>query len=197
MAARNSLTHRLGSKNPEAGTQSFNIYLVGFMGSGKTSVGRRLAELLGWTFLDLDEEIEKREGKSITEIFRLWGEEHFRSLEREELERECQKRRTVIALGGGTFCNAENRESTTCTGISIWLDAPIELLTARCGACPGSRPLYAGKDEMAMLLARRLPDYAQAQVRVPVGNLDVDELAREILVEITRYQSSSHKHSLQ
>src|SRR5512136_2261829 len=133
MTARNASTNSTGSKNPEVSTHSSNIYLVGFMGSGKTSVGRRLAELLGWTFVDLDEEIEKRAGQSIPEIFRLRGEKHFRSLEREELERECRGSNTVIALGGGTFCSTENRETITRTGISVWLDAPIELLSARCG----------------------------------------------------------------
>jgi shikimate kinase len=181
-----------GSERSEVGTRRSNLYLVGFMGSGKTSVGRRLAELLGWTFLDLDEEIEKREGKPIPEIFRLRGEKHFRSLERQELGRASQGGRTVVAVGGGTFCSVENQEIITRTGISIWLDAPIELLFARCSASPALRPLFTGMDEMTKLLERRLPSYAQAKARVPVGSLSIDELAKRILAEIKQHEAPSY-----
>ncbi len=180
------------SEKSEADTRRSNLYLVGFMGSGKSSVGRRLAELLGWIFLDLDEEIEKREGKPIPKIFRLWGEEQFRSLERQELGRASQGSRTVVAVGGGAFCSVENQEIITRTGISIWLDTPIELLFARCSACPALRPLFAGMDEMTKLLERRLPSYAEAQVRVPVGSLSIDELAHRILAEIRQHELPSY-----
>ncbi len=191
MARKSAGSDRGGSEKPGVNAARSNLYLVGFMGSGKTSVGRRLAELLGWTFLDLDEEIEKCEGKSIPEIFRQQGEGHFRSLEHRELVRACLGTRTVVALGGGTFCHAKNREIITRTGLSIWLDAPIGLLLARCGACPDSRPLFAGIDEMTTLLERRLPAYAQAEVRVPVDTLSIDELARRIIAEIREHAAPS------
>ena len=179
-------TEGADSGKPGIGAGRSNIYIVGFMGSGKSSVGRRLAELLGWAFLDLDEEIEKQEGKPIPEIFGLQGENHFRSLERRELGTASRRSRTVVALGGGAFCSTESQEIIAHTGISIWLDAPLEILFARCSACPSLRPLFAGIDEMAKLLERRIPSYTRAQIRVPVGSRSIDELARKILTEINQ-----------
>lgn len=117
------------------------------MGCGKTSVGRRLAELLGWTFIDLDEEIEKRIGQTIREVFAQRGEAHFRAIEREELSRVSRFEKAVIALGGGAFCSAENRKITESTGVSIWLDVRMEVLFPRCVGNP-ARPLFTTRDGM-------------------------------------------------
>lgn len=163
-----------------------NLYLVGFMGAGKTEVGRRLAELLGRPFIDLDLVIEKQEGASVAEIFRRRGEAYFRSLERVALQRVSEAQNTVAAVGGGVFCSAENQETIAHTGTSIWLDAPIELLFARCSADPAMRPLFAGIEEMGRLLESRRPSYAKAQLHIQVGNLSVDDLARRILNEIRK-----------
>ncbi len=168
------------------------LYLVGFMGSGKTTVGRRLAELLGWGFVDLDREIEKAAGMTVAEIFRLRGEEHFRSLESGELGRASAGERTVIALGGGTFCNAENADVMRRTGISIWLDAPVGLLYERCSLCPSTRPLFAGLEEMSALLQRRIPAYSRADLHVPVGGMNIDEVARRIADELRGRYASMH-----
>jgi shikimate kinase len=156
------------------------IYLVGFMGSGKTSVGRRLAGLLGWSFVDLDDEIEKRAGTRIRDLFRIHGEEHFRRLERQELERMCEISQAVVALGGGAFCSDENQELIARYGVTVWLDSPLDLSTARCGD-DDSRPLAGSPEEMANLLERRRPFYARAMLRVGTADRPVDDVAREII----------------
>ncbi len=163
------------------------IYLVGFMGSGKTTIGRRVAELLGWTFVDLDEEIEKAEKMAVAEIFRSRGEEYFRSLERRELGRVSAAARTVVAVGGGAFCDDENLEVFRRTGLSIWLDAPVEVLLKRCSPYAETRPLLGGPGEMSELLRRRVRYYAQADMRIQVGSLNAEELAHCILDELRRY----------
>lgn len=159
------------------------VYLVGFMGSGKTSVGQRLAELLGWKFIDLDQEIETREGGSIRELFRREGERYFRSLECEELRRVSAVQRTVVALGGGAFCSEQNQRIVRATGRSIWLDAPIDFLYARCSG-DSSRPLFSTLHEMEQLLDRRRPFYEKATLRLVVSERSVDEIARLILEKL-------------
>ncbi len=149
------------------------------MGSGKTSVGRRLAEILGWFFVDLDSEIERRRGTTIREIFRCQGEIFFRRLEREELMEASRRRDAVIALGGGTFCTPDNQAIVRATGASVWLDVPIELLFARCSG-DLSRPLFTNREEMVTLLERRLPFYRDADFRLAAGNLTIDAAAERI-----------------
>ena len=157
-----------------------NIYLVGFMGAGKTSVGMRLAELLRWDFVDLDQRIEEREGRSIREIFSVEGEAYFRDREREELARAALKRQIVVALGGGAFVDDRNRETIALSGTSIWLDATMDTLYPRCADDP-SRPLVAARGEMEQLLERRRPYYEQAALRIEVDGRTVDDLARSIV----------------
>jgi shikimate kinase len=160
-----------------------NIYLVGFMGAGKTSVGMRLAELLHWDFIDLDREIEKREGRPIREIFRMEGESHFRRLERAELERVCRLESKVVALGGGTFVDGGNRETIGGSGVSVWLDASMDVLYPRCSGDP-LRPLATSRGEMEQLLLSRRPHYEQATIRIEVDGLTIDELADRIRDEL-------------
>jgi shikimate kinase len=153
------------------------------MGSGKTSVGRRLAELLGWSFVDLDDEIEKRAGMRIRELFRIHGEEHFRRLERQELAQTREISQAVVALGGGAFCSDENRELIAPFGVTVWLDSPFELSIARCGD-DGSRPLAGSPVEMAKLLERRRPFYARASLRVETAGRPADDVAHEIVQRV-------------
>jgi len=160
------------------------VYLVGFMGTGKSAVGARLAELLGWNFIDLDEAIESRAGTTITQIFSLQGEACFRALEREELWRASEQRHTVVAVGGGAFCSSENQEIITVTGISVWLDVPMDLIIARCSSDGNERPLFATIQEMAELMELRRPFYEKAQLRVEVAGTGVDALARRIMEEV-------------
>jgi shikimate kinase len=171
------------SKKPEWMKTSI-VYLVGFMGAGKTEVGRRLSELLGWSFVDLDHEIEKRAGIPISEIFRQHGEAHFRVMEREELKRVCRAKDAVVALGGGAFSSDENREDIFRTGIAVWLDVPLEVLHARCRRDPSSRPLFDTKEAMATLLKQRLPHYAEAQLHVRAADCSIEDLAHQVLEEL-------------
>jgi shikimate kinase len=157
------------------------VYLVGFMGTGKSAVGARLAELLGWNFIDLDRAIERRAGTTIAQIFSLQGKACFRALEREELRRASEQEHTVVAAGGGAFCSSENQEIIASTGISVWLDAPMELIFARCCADDDERPLFATMREMAELMELRRPFYEKAQLRVEVGGMGVEDLTRAIL----------------
>src|SRR4026207_369314 len=115
------------------------IYLVGFMGSGKTTAGGLLARKLGWSFIDLDHEIERGEGRSISDIFRVSGEPHFRRLEREYLERLSHTSRGVIALGGGTFIDPDNRKLAEDTGLTVWLKVSFDKLVHRV-KMEGTRP---------------------------------------------------------
>jgi shikimate kinase len=156
-----------------------HIYLVGFMGVGKTSVGQRLAQLLGWTFIDLDTGIEEREGVPIREIFNRRGEPYFRDIERAELVEVSRRENAVVALGGGGFCTDENQSIVKSTGISVWLDVPMELLHARC-AGDAKRPLFTTREEMESLYRRRLPHYQKADIHIDIGNLTVDAAAEEI-----------------
>jgi shikimate kinase len=157
------------------------IYLVGFMGTGKTSVGRCLAEFLGWSFTDLDASIERREGIPIREIFRLKGEPYFRGIEREELRKLSFLRESVVALGGGAFCSDENIAIVKASGISVWLDLPLESLQDRC-VSDGTRPLFTTPEETEALFRSRLPSYSKADLRLELKDLTVEDAARQILV---------------
>src|SRR5438093_89673 len=101
--------------------QPSRVYLIGFMGAGKTSVGRLLAKKLGWKFIDLDKEIEQKEKRPIAEIFREQGEPHFRILENKYLKQISTAKRAVIALGGGAYVDAQNRQVADSSGLTIWL----------------------------------------------------------------------------
>ncbi len=156
------------------------VYLVGFMGAGKTCVGMRLAHMTGYAFVDLDCEIEARAGQRVRHIFSRHGEPHFRRLENEELGRVSALRRQVIALGGGAFCSPANREIVRRTGTSVWLDAPLHTLLSRVGQ-DEARPLLASRPQMEKLLESRRPLYAEADIRVDVSDRTVDEIARCII----------------
>jgi shikimate kinase len=175
------MTPETTTRSPEpAGRRYSNIYLIGFMGTGKSSVGLRLAERLGWAFCDLDSEIERVTGESVSNIFRNRGEARFRRLESDELRRVSASPGTVVALGGGAFCSEENRRVTAETGTSVWLDAPLDLIMARC-AGDSSRPLFGDRDAMATLLDSRRPAYALADLRVEIEGMTVEEIAEQIL----------------
>jgi shikimate kinase len=156
------------------------IYLVGFMGTGKTSVGRRLAQLLGWNFIDLDTEIEKRVGIPIRELFKRRGEPCFREIEQEELEKVSRLQDAVVALGGGAFCSNENQAVVKTTGFSVWLDMPMESLYARC-AGDATRPLFTTREETEALLVRRLPFYQNADLHLDMRDLQIDAAAEKII----------------
>jgi shikimate kinase len=139
------------------------IVLTGFMGAGKTTVGRRLADQLGWEFVDLDTLIEQRTGLTVPRIFAEKGEAAFRRLESIALAVALGRKQIVLALGGGTPELLTNRlllEQTPGT-LTIYLHAPLEVLTARCLAQTGAaeRPVLANTKELARRFADRLPHY--------------------------------------
>lgn len=162
-------------------------FLVGFMAVGKTTIGRDMARQLGVPFHDLDERIERRTGKRITEIFTKEGESVFRAIETEVLQQIVSEGPGVVATGGGTFVNAENRAIIRSAGVSIWLDAPVDMVLER-GNLSEHRPLWAGTDRAKALLEQRLQYYRLADIRFHLKTA-VPQDAAEQLVEMLR---SSH-----
>ena len=140
------------------------IALLGFMGSGKTTAGRALAERLGLDFTDLDTEIEESAGMTVAEIFEREGEPAFRRLEGSRLDSVLLPD-TVVALGGGTVIDDRNWGLVRTHARSIWLDAPAAALWDRVGDMTG-RPLVSDRRAFEDLLAARRPRYAQADMRV-------------------------------
>lgn len=145
-----------------------SVVLVGMMGAGKTSVGKRLAGRLGLTFIDADTAIEDAAKKSVTEIFAEHGEDYFRQGERRVIARLLREPRQIIATGGGAFMNAETRAAIRSAGVSIWLKADWELLYERVRRRP-TRPLLQTADPegtLRKLVEARYPVYAEADLTV-------------------------------
>ena len=148
-----------------------SIVLVGLMGVGKSTVGRRLAARLGLPFVDADRQIEQVEGMAIADIFDRFGELHFRECERRTMIRLLEEPPQVIAAGGGAFLDEAVRRRILDSGIAVWLDADAATLAARL-ADSDDRPLLRGRDAavvLAELAERRGPIYALAHHRIPVG----------------------------
>jgi len=160
-----------------------NIFLTGFMGAGKSTVGRELASLLQWEFIDLDECIEQRAAESIQEIFASRGEPYFRQLEHSVLQTIMNGRLTnsIIALGGGTIAQAHNLPLLASSQSPlVFLDAPFEELLARCGRS-ANRPLFRTEQDFRALYQQRLPYYCQAHFRLQTSGKSGFELAQEIV----------------
>lgn len=156
------------------------IYLVGFMGAGKTTVAAALARRLDWRAEDIDARIERRERRDIPTIFRQQGEAYFRGLEREELAALVPDRGVIVATGGGTMADPLNREIMLRDGAVIWLDAPLATVLARVPT-DGRRPLASDRAEMERLYTHRLAAYSQAHVRVDVARGSVEDLVDRIV----------------
>jgi len=155
------------------------------MGAGKTTVGRALAKSLRWNFLDLDDLIEQREQKDVAEIFALFGEPAFRSMESEALEALLQDRQAggdlVLALGGGAFVQKQNRDALNAAGaITVLLEAPVEELRRRCQAEQKARPLARQDARFNELFAVRRADYALARFTVQTLGKSVEQVTAEI-----------------
>ncbi len=162
-----------------SGLMAERIYLIGFMGAGKTTVGRLLAELLGWSFVDLDTEIQGVEGRSVADIFEDSGETHFRRVESEQLREVSRLRNRVVALGGGTYADPGNRAHVEESGLSVYLETALESIQDRIDD-DGARPLFANALRMAELYRERLPSYRMASVTVNTDNLNPKALANRV-----------------
>ncbi len=167
-----------------------HLILIGFSGTGKTLVGREVARRLGWEFVDTDAEIQKRAGKPIPRIFAEDGEPAFRGLEKAALREACAGLGRVIATGGGSVVDPENRELMLRRGYVVCLDAqPQTIYNRLLGDCadPGEvRPLISGPEPLeriSALKARRQGHYAVAHHTVHTDNLSIEETAQEVMKE--------------
>jgi len=141
------------------------LYLVGFMGAGKTSVARALGKRTGWRVEDIDQRIEAKEHRTVASIFSQQGEPYFRQLERLALGELLPLRHVVVATGGGTFVEPDNRALMLADGAVAWLDLPLAQVIERVPA-DGRRPLAADRMQMEQLFTRRQLAYAHAHVRI-------------------------------
>ncbi len=159
------------------------VFLIGFMGAGKTTVGRILAQRLGWKFYDLDELIEHQEQRSVAGIFDQAGENGFRAIESAALLELLERSEDgcVIALGGGAFVQPQNRSALEQAGATtVLLSAPVEELQQRCAAEGGGRPLARNRSRFEELFAARQQAYALAHFRVETLGKRVEQVAEEI-----------------
>jgi shikimate kinase len=172
-----------------------SIVLVGMMGVGKSSVGRRLAARLSIPFVDADTEIEKAAGMSIAEIFARHGEPYFRNGEARVIARLLESGPQVLATGGGAFMNADTRALIGAKGISIWLHAELDVLLRRTGKRRSDRPLLMQTADPAetlrRLLAEREPTYALADLTVASRDVSHDAIVADIMAALAAFLSIS------
>lgn len=162
------------------------VVLVGMMGVGKSSIGRKLASLMHLPFVDADEEIEAAAQMSIAEMFAAYGEAYFRDGERRVIARLMDGERKVIATGGGAFVNEQTRTLILTRAIAVWLDCDIDTLLDRVGR-KGNRPLLQGGDPreiLTRLQTERRPAYASAPIHIVSGNGPHGKMVSRILKEI-------------
>lgn len=163
-----------------------NIYLIGFMGSGKSTAGKGIARLLRWKFLDLDKLVEADEGMPVASIFAIRGESYFRKAESKALQTVSARTRTVVACGGGTPCSEENISLMKATGVTVYLRLTVEALVSRLSRSRTDRPLLkdAGQaelhDRVMELLEKRSAWYEQADLILDSETMDDDEVTAMI-----------------
>jgi shikimate kinase len=165
------------------------IVLVGLMGAGKTSVGRRLAEKLGIPFVDADHEIEAAAGKPVREIFADHGEAYFREGERRVIQRLIGNGAQVLATGGGAYINEETRARIQQHGVSVWLRAALPLLMKRVGK-RNDRPLLMADDPEAVmrgLMEQRYPIYALADVTVESRDVQHGQMVNDVIRALAQW----------
>lgn len=160
-----------------------NIVLVGFMGSGKTIIGKLLAENLGMSFADVDDIIEKESGMSVQQIFLKLGEDKFRRMESETFDKLLESDSTVIAAGGGTFENEDLREKAKERATTIWLDCSFENILSRVESLKENRPILMNNsvDELRHLYMTRNKHYALCNKRIHVNGKSPEVIVRDII----------------
>ena len=171
-----------------------SIVLIGMMGVGKSSIGRRLGARLGIPFVDADAEIEKAAGMSIADIFSRHGEADFRSGEARVIARLLEGGPQVLATGGGAVMNADTRAAIKTKGVSIWLNAELEVLMRRISKRKHERPMLLTADPAATLrdlLASRAPVYAQSDLTVQSREVPHDAIVSEIVTLLAAFLKSS------
>jgi shikimate kinase len=163
------------------------IFLVGYMGAGKTTVGRALAAKLHWPFVDLDDEIVRRERRSIPEIFREQGEAHFRRLEAESLRRVLQAAPPplVMAAGGGAYIYPGNAERLRQAGFfTVFLDATLDELRRRCAGEGEERPLFRDANQFRQLYEARRGAYMAADLQIDTGGKTPEQIVENLVALI-------------
>ncbi len=156
------------------------IFLVGFMGCGKSAVGKVLAGKLGYAYYDTDEMVEKKEGSSIEEIFKDSGEGYFREKEWEALNSLNGIRDAVVSTGGGLFLGSNHRQFIKELGISVWLDSPFEDILKRLTSGP-VRPLFRNEAELRQMLENRKGRYALADYHIATRGLTIEEIIERVI----------------
>ena len=154
------------------------VYLVGFMGAGKSTVAHALATRLGWSAEDLDARIEASEGRSIAQIFSQDGEAYFRQIEQAALRELIPPRRAVVATGGGTFADPANRQIIASDGVSVWLDVSLDTAVRRLPP-HGTRPLAGESEQLLALWNARRPAYTLAELYI-----DADRSLDDVVIQI-------------
>ena len=168
-----------------------SIVLVGLMGAGKTTIGRKLAQRLGMRFVDADEEIERAAGLSVSAIFTTYGEAEFRSGERRVIARLLQEPPLVLATGGGAFMDPATRAQIAEHAISVWLKADIDLLAKRV-ARRNTRPLLNNgnqRETLERLMAERYPVYAQADITIEAKDQPQSVTVQTITDALARFRA--------
>jgi shikimate kinase len=171
-----------------------SIVLIGLMGAGKTSIGKRLAASLDMPFSDADQEIEKAAGKSVNDIFAENGETYFRDGERRVIARLLSAGSKVLATGGGAFMHPETRDRIAASGISVWLRADLDTLMSRVSR-RDTRPLLKASNPRAVmekLISDRYPVYAQADVVIESRDVAHDLIVEEIVQGLMACNKLSH-----
>jgi shikimate kinase len=175
---------------PLPGPVDRTIVMVGLMGAGKTSIGRRLAQRLGLTFIDADHEIETAAGCTIEEIFERYGEAAFRDGERKIIQRLLERPPHVLATGGGAFIDPDTRARIKAAGISVWLKADLDVLVRRVSR-RNNRPLLKRgepRDVLARLMEQRYPIYAEADICIDTLDAPAESTVDRVIEAIERRQ---------
>ncbi len=185
--ARRSLSKEIEDIRGKLGSRS--IVLVGLMGAGKSSIGRRLAEKLEIPFADADHEIERAADKTIPEIFKDHGETYFREGERRVISRLIESGPQVLSTGGGAFINEDTRRSIQANGISVWLKADLPLLMKRVMKRSDRPLLQTGDPEAVMqdLMAKRYPIYATADITIESRDVQHTQMVNEVIKVLAKW----------